>query len=555
MMPILFPATATTFATHGLGTLSDAISCTVTEERNGAFEFEMQYPITGVHFGHIAPRCIILAAPNNYDNPQPFRIYRISRPIGGVVTIYARHLSYDLSGCPIAPYTALTAQDAISGLAAHSVMPMLFNFSTNLTKAGTFSFSAPTAARALLGGSEGSLLDVYHGEWRFDGYNVQLLDAIGEDRGVKIVYGVNLTDLTQDEAVDEVYTGIIPYVQGQQDSPTVSGSVLIALPDADYTKILPVDLSDKFEDTPTVEQLDAAGREWLYTHDITTPTVSLSVSFVSLRGSAAYEDAAPLEEVHLGDTVTVQFARLGVNAKAKVVKTTYNCLTERLDKVEIGSLRTSIADTIAGAVKAISTKPSLDTMAAAIISMTAAILGAKGGSVRLLDTDGDGDPDTLYIADGPDPATAQKVWRFNYEGWGASTNGYNGPYVLGATFENGGTIDAININVVNINGQNVRDKTINSAQLNDNSVVNRTIVTNGINNRCISSGSIYTSTCNAEIQGYFADVIETQKLYAGNAVVGYLRANYVKADYFGFVNSGVGHQLKWNGSGNPITGV
>lgn len=188
-------------------------------------------------------------------------------------------------------------------------------------------------------------------------------------------------------------------------------------------------------------------------------------------------------------------------------------------------------------------------------ALTAAILGAKGGSVRLLDTDGDGEPDTLYIADSSDPATAQKVWRFNYEGWGASENGYNGPFVLGATFEGGGTINAANLNVVNINGQNVQEQTIKSAQLGDGAAVNRVIATNGINNRCISSGSIYTSTCNAEIQGYFADVIETQKLYAGNAVVGYLRANYVKADYFGFVNSGVGHQLKWNGSGNPITGV
>lgn len=187
-------------------------------------------------------------------------------------------------------------------------------------------------------------------------------------------------------------------------------------------------------------------------------------------------------------------------------------------------------------------------------ALTAAILGAKGGSVRLLDTDGDGEPDTLYIADSPDPATAQKVWRFNYEGWGASQNGYNGPFVLGATFEDGGTINAINMNVVNINGQNVRDRTINSAQLNDNSVVNRTIVTNGINNRCISSGSIYTSTCNAEIQGYFADVIETQKLYAGTISVSFLRANMIKANYFAFVNDGAGHPLVWNGTGNPITG-
>lgn len=207
-------------------------------------------------------------------------------------------------------------------------------------------------------------------------------------------------------------------------------------------------------------------------------------------------------------------------------------------------------------------------------ALTAAILGAKGGSVRLLDTDGDGEPDTLYIADSPDPSTAQKVWRFNYEGWGASQNGYNGPFVLGATFENGGTLNAFNLNVVNINGQNIQDKTIVTAALGDNvatervladlavassklannAVVERAIGTNAVINRCIASGSIYTSTCNAEIQGYFADVIETRKLYAGTASVGFLRAQVIKADEFALTNAGTPHKLIWNGVGNPITG-
>jgi hypothetical protein len=135
--------------------------------------------------------------------------------------------------------------------------------------------------------------------------------------------------------------------------------------------------------------------------------------------------------------------------------------------------------------------------------LTAAILGAKGGSVRLLDTDGDGEPDTLYIADSPDPETAQMVWRFNYQGWGASQNGYNGPFQLGATFEDGGTlfanvlkvmninadnittgtINADSINVTNINGQNIKDKTIGSDPLANSAVIERTIgglaVTNG----------------------------------------------------------------------------
>lgn len=569
MTPILFPATATTYTTKGIGTLGDAMSCTVTQERNGSYELELAYPITGVHFGHISQRSIILTAPNDYDAPQPFRVYRISRPINGVVTIYARHISYDLAGYPIAPYSASTAQAAISGLSAHSMLPMPFTFSTNLSKAGIFTVSAPTSARALLGGSEGSLLDIYGGEWRFDGYNVQLLDAIGADRGVKIVYGVNLTDLEQEENCEAVYTGIVPYYIGT-DTPAVWGSVLIALPDADYTKILPVDLSGEFDAPPTVAQLNAAGRNYLQTHNITTPTVSLSVSFVALRGTSAYNDAAPLEEVRLGDTVTVRFPRLGVDAKAKVVKTVYNCLTERLDKVEIGSIRTSIADTIAASIEEIKKKPNASVMKQAILSATAQITGAKGGYV-VTRYNAAGLPYELLILDAPTITAAKNVWRWNSGGFGHSSTGYNGPYTTAITQNGqivadfittgtlsadriyGGTIDAENINVKNINGQNIKAQTVKETQLGDGAAVNRVISTNAVNNRCISSGSIATTTCNSEIQGYFADVIETQKLYAGTASVNYLRANIIKGNGFAFSNSGTAYQLQFNGVGAAIT--
>lgn len=84
---------------------------------------------------------------------------------------------------------------------------------------------------------------------------------------------------------------------------------------------------------------------------------------------------------------------------------------------------------------------------AVIDTLTGVMLGAHGGSVRLLDTDGDGEPDELYIADSTDPSTANRVWRFNNLGWGASANGYAGPYTMGATFEGGGTIYANNFAV------------------------------------------------------------------------------------------------------------
>lgn len=119
----------------------------------------------------------------------------------------------------------------------------------------------------------------------------------------------------------------------------------------------------------------------------------------------------------------------------------------------------------------------------AIIKATADILGAVGGAVRLLDTNDDGYPDTLYIADDPDPERAVHVWRYNYMGWGASSTGFNGPYTMAATINSGlvadfitaGTINADNINVTNINGQNIKDKTIGTVSIADGAATERVL--------------------------------------------------------------------------------
>lgn len=150
-----------------------------------------------------------------------------------------------------------------------------------------------------------------------------------------------------------------------------------------------------------------------------------------------------LERVSLFDTVNVEFPALGVSATAKAVKVVYDVIANRVKSVTLGSVRANIADTIANQQQEIEKKPSKTFMQMAVESLTKTLLGAKGGSVRILDENGDGEPDTLYIADNPDSTQAVKVWRFNYEGWGASKNGYNGPFTMGATFSDGIVADFI----------------------------------------------------------------------------------------------------------------
>ena len=459
MKPILFPSTATEFNTHGLGVLTDAISCTVTEERNGAFELTMQYPDTGVHFDEITDRCIIYAIPSPYRAPQPFRIYRITRPMDGIIMVYAQHITYDLSGVPLNPFTAINAPDALSKLSLNAAVDSPFTFWTDKSTVASFSVSTPSSTRSVLGGSSGSILDVYGGEYEWDGFTVRLYGHRGYDNGVVISYGKNLTDIEQDRNISNVATGIYPYWTNAEGALVTCDPKIVNAPGTyDFTRVVPVDFSNDFETQPTPEQLQARAGKYVEDNKIGIPKTSITASFVQLEQFPEYEDLALLEKCDLCDTVTIRYPQLGVEAKAEIVKIETDVLLERYNSVEIGDVRTNIADTIVGQQQEIKQKPSETYLREAVLALTETILGASGGAVRLLDTNNDGMPDTLYIADDPDPTKARKVWRFNHEGWGASNNGYNGPFSYGATLENGmvadfitaGTLNADLVNITNL---------------------------------------------------------------------------------------------------------
>lgn len=451
-MILLYPSTEQEFADNGLGALSDAISCQAVEELNGAFELTLEYPVTGIHYGDIVPRCIIFARPNPYSDPQPFRAYRITKPLSGRVTVYAEHISYDLSGYPVESFTASSAAEAMSKLKSAAVVDNPFVFYTDKATAAKMEVTQPSSIRSLLGGSTGSILDVYGGEFEFDRWTVKLLGQRGSNNGVSIRYGKNLTDLEQDENISNVSTGIYPYYKDSDGNLVTLPEKIINAPGTyDFAKIIPVDLSDKFEEQPTEEQLREAAEKYVTDNNIGVPTVSITVAFQPLEQTEEYKDIALLEKVKLGDTVNVEYDKLGVSATAKCVKTTYDALKDRYISVELGDAKTNIADTIVKQQQEINEKPSDSMMKDAITNLTETLLGAKGGAVRIADTDQDGLPDTIFLANSNDLNTAQKVWRFNFEGWGASENGINGPYVMGATFESGMIADFITTGILTAN--------------------------------------------------------------------------------------------------------
>ena len=193
-----------------------------------------------------------------------------------------------------------------------------------------------------------------------------------------------------------------------------------------------------------------------------------------VENSIAEELEIEGNELNLCDYVTVEFEKLGVSTRAKIIRTDYDVINERYISLDIGDSRSNMADTIIGISTKADSAPTTAQMQKVIDATTAAIIEANGGSVRLLDTNGDGVPDTLYIADNPNPELASKVWRFNYQGWGASQNGYDGPYTMGATFAQGfladfitaGTLNASLIDVTNLSASSINSGTLNAENIN-----------------------------------------------------------------------------------------
>lgn len=436
MTPILYTSTTSTFANNGVGLLSDAVSCVVAEERNGAFELTMEYPVSGIHYSDITARAIIVAKPNPTAEAQPFRVYRTEKPIGGVITVYAEHISYDLTGIPVSRFTASSLAAALTGLKTNAATNCPFTFWTDKVVASSFSVEAPSSMRSLLGGTQGSILDTYGGEYEFDRYTVRLWGSRGADRGVQIRYGKNLTDLTQEENIQSTYTGIYPYFFSDVDGSYIElPEKILSVGTYNYSRVLTVDFSGDFESAPTVDQLRARAQSYISANHIGVPRVSLSVSFVQFEQTEEYKELALLERVSLCDTVSVEFADLGVSASAKVVRTEYDVLLDRYVTVEIGDARSTIADTIAAQSEEIKDLPDSTEIQRAATRATALITGNLGGYVVIHSSTGSSQPDEILIMDTPDISTATKVWRWNSGGLGYSSTGYNGPYGLAMTID------------------------------------------------------------------------------------------------------------------------
>ena len=445
MIPILYKANETNFATYGIGALSDVIFCEVTEERNGAYECVLKYPITGAYASEIRKERLIKVKPNDTSSPQAFRIYRITTPINGIITIYAQHISYDL--CAIATPTwasePITPQLAVEHTFENALTSHSFTFRTDYTEPKAFTVSKPKSLRAVLGGESGSVLDLWGGEFEWDNFKVVHHQGRGHNNGVVIEYGKNLTNLEHDSDNSDVYTDLLPYavVSDEEEKETVitlSEQILPITSNNVQRKTLIKDFTDSFEmDTVITEELlREKAQKYLQNNPLGIEAPTLKISFEALWKQPEY--AAVLERVSLCDTVTVRHSELGVSVHSKVIKTVYDSLAEKYVSITLGNTKANLLSAVSetkAAVETVTHKvdrfPSL--MTSAIGSATKLITGQKGGYVVLHGDNETSEPYELLIMDKPSIADAVNVWRWNVGGLGFSSNGYNGPYETAIT--------------------------------------------------------------------------------------------------------------------------
>ena len=343
MIPILFDKTETSFTSNGIGRLRDCISFLVTEERNGVYEADFEYPVDGANYDLIQIGRIVGVTHDESGDIQPFDIVSYSKPIDGVVTFHCVHISYRQSYLTLSATNINSLADAFTALgSATPTNP--FNYWTDKTSTGYVGCldGIPKTVRSILGGIEGSILDAYGGEYEWDRWTVKLWSARGQYRDFSIRYGVNLLDYNEDYDSSGCYNACVPYWTDGTTAVIGTKQVSGGIPPSGREQCVPLDVSEKFEDEPTQAQVEAMGLSVMNENHPSVPSQNIKVSFVRLQDMGEFADFQNLLQCKLCDTINVIFPDFNSSGQFKIVKTVWNVLTGKNEEMELGDLSISI---------------------------------------------------------------------------------------------------------------------------------------------------------------------------------------------------------------------
>lgn len=356
MIPILFEKTEELFTSSGIGRLVDCIECKVTEELNGVYECDFSYPVTGEIYNEIQLGRIIGVTHDDTGDVQPFDIVSCSKPIDGVVSFHATHISYRLARYVCIP-------DPNSPVDTFSKVLTFFDNAYPRLVAGRFDFKGtpgettptgylaaaadglPRSVRDYIGGVDGCYLDTFGGDVIWNKFDVQFTEHRGSLQDFQIRYGVNMMDYKEEQDGQETYTLAIPFWKGQGNL-VVGGLVDSGLTPYDRQLCVAMDLTDKFETEPTTAQLEAEALSIMTSGQPNLPRRSIEVDFVRLQDLEDYGDYSNLGVCELGDSISVVFPAYNIQGTFRIVKVEWDALRDRFDTMTLGSLQTTLAEAL-----------------------------------------------------------------------------------------------------------------------------------------------------------------------------------------------------------------
>lgn len=372
MMPILFNKNETAFDTYGLGELN-VTKGTVTRERNGNYTLYAEIPVNDPMVATLEKEMKLKADAGLRTKNQTFEISRIVKDSSNIVKIYGQHISHKLEYMALRNATAF-AGSAYSALAIWKgvlIGDLRFDVWSDIqtTGKGVFDISKMENARQALGGVEGSILDIYGGEYEFDNTTVRLHKQLGRTAPTVLEYGRNILSAELDETIESAYTSVLPFATYTPDKPEGDTSdsqpdpVTVTLPenyvDSKYKalyahrRIKVVDFSSEFKsdskskDIPTPDKLRKIATDYMERNAIGKPKINIKIEYADLARTLDYADRGWIEEVELCDIVPVYYPQIGLTDEtAKITTITYDFVNERNESVEFGDIGTNVRATM-----------------------------------------------------------------------------------------------------------------------------------------------------------------------------------------------------------------
>lgn len=360
MIPRIYDNSFTTYDSNGLGLLVDAISCQVEEESNGDFELTLVYPSEGSFFYALKQDNIIKADASYILKGQLFRIDTISKPLNGQVTVYAKHITFDLAKNSLNEDLArsnVKCENAGKHMLQSSDADSRFSVESNIEMLGNYNMDRKTDCLSAIAGTRGSLIDTFGNGPKLlrDNFTIKVLARRGKDNNVLIAYKKNITGFTLEEDYTEIINIIKPYATYTEnevektlyiDEIGVKSSRYV---EGDIVKSQWMDFSDDFEDdeTPTQEKLKNLAEKYFNDNNCDLPKMSYKIEFKPLSQTEEYKDSLKeLEYIGMDDSVYIFNSKYGIRDQARVIKTTYNVLTEKYISIELGDPKTTLGSII-----------------------------------------------------------------------------------------------------------------------------------------------------------------------------------------------------------------